>query len=179
MKTSEAKSVKKLIDFSAVWDSSDVDFRFDNKAQELAVDLVNALIHSGKTQAELAEELGWKPSRVSKLFHGSSNMTIKTLFVLLDSLDLEFDVVFKQPNNEKPLQPWQKSSYAEYSYKIMRNINDMHERACGNLNKSEVILKTAVSLNKIAWSNFIGNKKVVKASKPSVTPVVEYFLAAS
>lgn len=176
MKTSEAKSVKKPIDFSAVWDSSDVDFRFEIKAQELAVDLVNALIHSGKTQAELAEKLDWKPSRVSKLLNGSSNITIKTLFVLLDALDLDFDVVFRKPNQEKPLQPWQKSSYVEYSSKIIRNINELHERACTNLSKSEVILQTAVSLNRKAWSDFIGTKQqVTKSEKPRAGKEVEYY----
>ncbi|EIW8789944.1 Helix-turn-helix [Klebsiella pneumoniae] len=180
MKMSEAKSVRKPIDFSAVWDSSDVDFRFEIKAQELAVDLVNALIHSGKTQAELAEKLDWKPSRVSKLLSGSSNITIKTLFVLLDALDLDFDVVFRKPNQEKPLQPWQKSSYVEYSSKIIRNINELHEKACANLNKSEVILQTAVSLNRKAWADFIGAKQqATKSSKPRTENTVEYFMLAS
>lgn len=180
MKMSEAKSVKKPIDFSAVWDSSDVDFRFEIKAQELGIDLVNALIYSGKTQAELAEELNWKPSRVSKIFHGSTNLTIKTLFELLNALDLEFDVVFKHPNQAKPLQPWQKSSYVEYSSKIIRNINDLHEKARSNLSKSEVILKTAISLNKKAWSDFVGSKQTQNnATKPRATPSAQYFMMAT
>ncbi|WP_437215095.1 helix-turn-helix domain-containing protein [Pectobacterium sp. LFLA-215] len=175
---SEAKSVKKSIDFSAIWDSSDVDFRFEIKAQELAVDLANALIHSGKTQSELAEKLDWKPSRVSRLFHGPSNMTIKTLFMLLDALDLDFDVVFKKPNQERPLQPWQRSSYVEYSSRIIRNISELHDKACANLSKSEVILDTAMSLNKRAWADFIGAKQIIKTEKPRVIESFEYSLVA-
>ena len=68
------------------------DFRFEIKAQELSIELVKALAKTGKTQKELAEELGWKPSRLSKVLHGGSNLTLRTLFDLCEALEIDFDI---------------------------------------------------------------------------------------
>lgn len=72
----------------------DEDFRFELKAQEVAVDLASEFAKSGMTQKELADQLGWKPSRVSKVLHGASNLTLKTLFEVCEALNIEFDIDF-------------------------------------------------------------------------------------
>lgn len=74
----------------------DEDFRFELKAQEVAVDLASEFAKSGMTQKELADQLGWKPSRVSKVLHGASNLTLKTLFEVCEALNIEFDIGFNR-----------------------------------------------------------------------------------
>jgi len=66
----------------------DKDFRFELKAQDVAVQLASAVARSGMTQKELAEKLGWKTSRVSKVLHGASNLTLKTMFQIVKSWGL-------------------------------------------------------------------------------------------
>ena len=73
----------------------DQDFRFELKAQEVAVSLASAVVDSGITQKALADKLGWKTSRVSKVLHGGSNLTLKTLFDVCEALNIEFDICEK------------------------------------------------------------------------------------
>ena len=77
-----------------LWQESmqDEDFRFELKAQEIAVGLASAVAASGMTQKALADQLGWRTSRVSKVLHGASNLTLKTLFDVCEALNIEFDI---------------------------------------------------------------------------------------
>lgn len=79
-----------------LWQESlqDEDFRFELKAQEVAVGLASVFAENGMTQKQLADQLGWKTSRVSKVLHGASNLTLKTLFEVCEALNIEFDIVF-------------------------------------------------------------------------------------
>jgi len=79
-----------------LWQESlqDEDFRFELKAQEVAVSLASVFAENGMTQKQLADQLGWKTSRVSKVLHGASNLTLKTLFEVCEALNIEFDIVF-------------------------------------------------------------------------------------
>lgn len=82
-------AIKELSD---LWQASleDKDFRFELKAQEMAVELAAAVAEAGITHKQLAEKLGWKTSRVSKVLHGATNLTLKTLFELCEALELDF-----------------------------------------------------------------------------------------
>lgn len=82
---------------SSLWSDSltDVDFRFELKAQAVAVELAEAFAKTGMSQQELADRLGWKKSRVSKVLHGASNLTLKTLFQICESMGGDFKVVFE------------------------------------------------------------------------------------
>ena len=79
-----------------LWQESleDKDFRFELKAQEVAVGLASAVAASGMTQKALADKLGWTTSRVSKVLHGATNLTLKTLFEVCEALNIEFDIAF-------------------------------------------------------------------------------------
>lgn len=83
-------------ELAGLWEESlkDEDFRFELKAQDIAVNLANAVAQSGMTQKELADKLGWKTSRMSKVLHGASNLTLKTMFQVCEALDIDFDVHF-------------------------------------------------------------------------------------
>jgi len=75
-------------ELAQLWQHSleDKDFRFELKAQEIAVELAAAVADAGITQAELAQRLGWKPGRVNKVLCGATNLTLKTLFELSEAL---------------------------------------------------------------------------------------------
>lgn len=79
-----------------LWQESmqDEGFRFELKAQEVAVGLASAVAASGMTQKALADKLGWTTSRVSKVLHGATNLTLKTLFEVCEALNIEFDIAF-------------------------------------------------------------------------------------
>lgn len=83
-------------ELAAMWQDASKDdaFAFDVKAQKVGVDLTNAFLQSGMTQQELAEKLGWRPSRVSKVLHGAPNLTLKTLFQVCRAMQVDFDVTF-------------------------------------------------------------------------------------
>src|SRR5690554_2497601 len=79
-----------------LWSESlgDEDFRFELKAQQVAVDLAEVFARTNLTQQELADRLGWKKSRVSKVLHGATNLALKTLFQMSEAMDSDFQVVF-------------------------------------------------------------------------------------
>lgn len=85
-----------LNEISSLWRESisDPEFRFELKAQKVSVDLSSAFAKSGLSQKELADKLGWKASRVSKVLHGGSNLTLKTLFEICEALETDFDIQF-------------------------------------------------------------------------------------
>ncbi|MCL5254594.1 MAG: helix-turn-helix domain-containing protein [Gammaproteobacteria bacterium] len=83
-------------ELAALWDEAlqDDDFRFELKAQDIAVKLASAVAAQGLTQKALADRLGWKTSRVSKVLHGATNLTLKTMFQICEALGIDFDVHF-------------------------------------------------------------------------------------
>lgn len=77
------------------------------KMEQIASHLVGLLRHSNISRAELALQLGWKKSRVTKVLSGDENLTIKTITAIAEQLGYDFDIVFHNKNYEKPKQPWQ------------------------------------------------------------------------
>jgi len=75
----------------------DDDMRFEAKAQSIAIALASAVHETGMTRAQLAEKLGWKPSRVTKILTGSENLTLRTIHQVCAAIGLEFDMVLRQP----------------------------------------------------------------------------------
>jgi len=142
------------IDMAALWHQSmaDEDFRFEIKAQAVAVDLVRAMTEIGLTQTQVAEKLGWKPSRVSRVLHGAPNLTLRTLHDFATSLNLEFDVIYRRTGQRRAPQPWEGQAMMDDAVTICRKIDSLHNTARANLTQSEVILDTARQLVHRAWS---------------------------
>ena len=118
---------------SALW--ADDDFAFQAKAQDVAIKLASVVNHSGFNQAQLAEKLGWKASRMSRILTGNTNLTIKTIYQICHAIDLDFDVVLRRLN--------EKTLVVDKDYQ--------HAEASSNLVKSKVLLDTATELNRRAW----------------------------
>ena len=117
-----------------LWKESleDEGFRFELKAQDVAVKLANAVSESGMTQKELADKLGWKTSRMSKVLHGASNLTLKTMFQVCEALDIDFDVHFGGKHY----------------------LNQQVEVINAKRHEVEAMLKTARQLNSMSWSQY-------------------------
>ncbi|MEG8983054.1 helix-turn-helix transcriptional regulator, partial [Acinetobacter baumannii] len=77
------------------------------KMEQVASHLVGLLRHSNMTRSEIALQLGWKKSRVTKVLSGEENLTIKTISKISRLLGYDFDVIFHNKNYERPKQPWQ------------------------------------------------------------------------
>ncbi|MCU4406474.1 helix-turn-helix domain-containing protein [Acinetobacter junii] len=93
------------------------------KMEQIASHLVGLLRHSNMSRAELAAQLGWKKSRVTKVLSGDENLTIKTITAITQQLGYDFDVVFHNKNYEKPKQPWQVDREKLLSKSIFVNAN--------------------------------------------------------
>lgn len=142
------------VSMAALWKESmaDEDFRFDIQAQSVAVDLVRAISKFGLTQSQIAERLGWKPSRVSRVLHGSSNVTLRTLHDFAIALGLEFDVIYRHAGQRRAPQPWETQAMLDDALSVCRQIDTLHDNAQANLNRSEVILDTACQLVRRGWN---------------------------
>lgn len=170
LKTQSSKDEN--IDIAALWAESmeDDDFRFEIKAQSVAVDLARAISELGLTQAELAQRLEWSPGRVSRVLHGSMNLTLRTIHEFAAALGLEFDVIYRPHNSERAAQPWETKVLLDNAAATCKTIEHLHENARENLAQSRTILDTARALNRKGW-------QMAKLSSPAKN-VVQFELAA-
>lgn len=125
---------------------NDDEFRFDIKAQDIAVDLARAVAESGLSRAQLAEALGWKPSRISRVLGSGSNLTIRTIHQITNALGLDFDVVLRRPEQQRPAQPWE---YRD----LLCDVGQLHQLATQHVVQTKALLDTARQLNRRSWKN--------------------------
>ena len=81
------------------------------KKDELATELAALMSFAGETRSSMAEQLGWKKSRISQVLSGNSNSTIKTILEFCEVLRYDFDVVFRPQSQPRAAQPWQKMTF--------------------------------------------------------------------
>lgn len=128
--------------FNEAW--GDSEFRFAIKTQTVATDLARAVADAGQTRAAVADKLGWKPSRLSKILSGDANLTLRTLHELSEALGLEFDVILRHRDQARAAQPWE----AEH---CQQDIRTLHREAQDRLQRSTLLLDTAARINRNAW----------------------------
>lgn len=126
--------------------NADQDFRFEIKAQDIAVDLARAVAETGMSRAQLAQRLGWKPSRVSRILSGSCNLTLRTIHQLTEVIGLEFDMTLRLPSQQRPLQPWEKAEQ-------LAGIQRLHDHARDHIKQTKQLLETATALNRRSWQH--------------------------
>ena len=136
-------ATKKL---SAMWAelSRDPDFKLKLKAQDTAVTLARAVAGSGLSQADLAKALDWKPSRVSRVLHGDSNLTLRTIMEVAEACDLDFDVILRRPGEPRAAQPWEQGA-------IWKDSRKLYEDARHTLLRAREMLRTAEAINSRVW----------------------------
>ena len=74
---------------------------------QVGTDLVSLLAFADTSRTELAQVLGYKKSRVTRILSGMENLTLRTIHDVCKAIGYEFDVTFRKKSEAKPLQPWQ------------------------------------------------------------------------
>jgi transcriptional regulator with XRE-family HTH domain len=131
---------------SAIWAdlSRDPDFKFKLKAQDIAVTLARAVAERGLSQADLAKALDWKPSRVSRVLHGDSNLTLRTIMEIAEACDLDFDLILRRAGEPRAAQPWEQDE-------VLKEHRQLEADARHRLNQAGEMLRTAEAINRRAW----------------------------
>ncbi len=92
--------------FDAFSDVGQVD-PFELKKDHLATQLAGLMSFCKKNRSEMAADLGWEKSRVTKVLSGKQNLTVKSIWEFSSCLGFEFDISFRSPVALPPKQPWQ------------------------------------------------------------------------
>jgi transcriptional regulator with XRE-family HTH domain len=77
------------------------------KQLQLSTQLTALMVHCDETRTTLAHKLDWKKSRLTHIFSGRANPTVRTIYEFTRCLGVEFDVVFRRPEEPAPRQPWE------------------------------------------------------------------------
>jgi transcriptional regulator with XRE-family HTH domain len=77
------------------------------KKDQVGTDLVSLIAFTDTNRTMLAEVLGYKKSRVTRILSGLENLTLRTIHDVCKAVGYEFDVIFRKKSEAKPLQPWQ------------------------------------------------------------------------
>lgn len=127
--------------FSDIWGDIDpIELGLASAKIDVSVLLCSLLEQAEISRSGLAEKLGWKPSRVTKVLSGDENITIETLFKVCNATGYAFDVVARKPNEAHALQPWQRDELQESLESVSKKLNH-------NLTRVEAMLETATAIN--------------------------------
>lgn len=112
---------------AALWQEAQADpeFVFSLKAQDVCIQLAAAVARSGMSKSQLAEKLGWTPSRISHVLNGSANLTLKTIFEITHALGLDFKLSVQaplQPGEHTEIEQRPGPSAAAWLARAQRNI---------------------------------------------------------
>jgi antitoxin component HigA of HigAB toxin-antitoxin module len=80
---------------------------FELQKDQVGTDLVSLVAFTDTSRTLLAEILGYKKSRVTRILSGMENLTLRTIHDVCKAVGYEFDVTFRKKLEAKPLQPWQ------------------------------------------------------------------------
>jgi plasmid maintenance system antidote protein VapI len=119
--------------FESLWEDEDI--LFEAKTQDVAIELAAAVERAGLSRAALAKQLNWKPSRVTKVLTGTSNLTLKTIFQVCRAIGLEFDVVLRKAHERAEIVDSDKHQ-------------TIYQEAINNLYKSRQLLQAATALHR-------------------------------
>lgn len=78
----------------------------DIQKEVVAADLSMLLVHANCSRSQLATNLDYTKSRISRILSGNENLTLKTLTKVADALGYTFDVIFYNEKYDQPKQPW-------------------------------------------------------------------------
>lgn len=147
-------------------------------ASEIQMDLVAAdltliLKHSGLNRSQLADKLGCKKSRVTRILSGDDNLTLKTITSVAEVLGYAYDVVFYNKNYAKPKQPWTIDREHRIKLKNTEQMSYFHEfqrKLKGNnatTISSDVYVSTYIEVNRTRtddgfWSTAIKRPQLIE-----------------
>jgi transcriptional regulator with XRE-family HTH domain len=119
--------------FAAIQSESQ-DFQNELARVAVAADLNVLLGKAAVSRSELATRLGWTRPRITQVLSGEGNLTIDTVSAVARALGYSFDLVFRETNERRAVQPWEHGVRLELSdsdnleFPSARNVN-CHLRA--------------------------------------------------
>ena len=94
-------------DFSDILAAISEPDSFKLQKDQVGTDLVSLVAFTDTNRSSLAEILGYKKSRVTRILSGMENLTLRTIHDVCKAVGYEVDVTFRKKSEAKPLQPWQ------------------------------------------------------------------------
>jgi transcriptional regulator with XRE-family HTH domain len=90
------------------------------------------LEHTNTTRREIADRLGWKPSRVTKVLSGEDNRTLRSVVRFVTALGYDFDVVLRRAGDKRAGQMWERPqlSVVLRATESFRRRRDSHTPSC-------------------------------------------------
>lgn len=76
--------------FSSLKDT--IDYKVQRKSVEFLTKIHSLMNQNGVSKKQLAERIGCSPAYISKLFNGSSNISLETMLKFADALDSEVNI---------------------------------------------------------------------------------------
>lgn len=147
---------------------------FNLKKDYLSAQLAALMSFSGKSRSALADELGWKKSRITNVLSGRSNLTIKTIWEFVSHCGFDFDVVFRAPDAERPRQPWQLSKPIINTSVLVRNVS-VSDRATHAFGHVVIQIQTAAEVaqdlhdgNHKSHYFYLNIPKAVETTQPAI-----------
>jgi DNA-binding phage protein len=88
-----------ITSIAALWQeaTTDPEFGFALKAQDVRLDLAAAVARSAMPKSQLAAQLGWTSERLEKALTGSADLSLQTIFAITRALGLDFMVAITTP----------------------------------------------------------------------------------
>lgn len=136
------------VNLADLWDD-DIDEHAEwlcNKREDAALTLTGMLHHAGISRAELARQLGWKPSRVTRALTGNENLTLNTLAEIIGAGGLDYDILVRPRGACRALQPWERARLDAEILDLhtqltaaLGEVKDMHRHATANLAAAQEI----------------------------------------
>jgi transcriptional regulator with XRE-family HTH domain len=128
----------------------------DVKKSTVAAELAALAVYTEMSRSDISAKLGWAKSRVSKFLSGDANLTLAKISEYTVGLGYDFDIIFRDRNSARALQPWNQ-----------QNVVNEHVR---NDNVIEIQVQTAAEVVRDINNGLAKDVYVSKAGYPSEMP---------
>lgn len=125
---------------------------FNFKRSEVGSELAGLVGFEHISRKKLADDLGWKESRVSRVLSGKENLTLKSIFEIADALGYQFDVVYRKEKERRPLQPWNRTAIKRDIIKLHAELNNCLGKVKTQSAEIEAMLNTAKDISRLQFT---------------------------
>jgi antitoxin component HigA of HigAB toxin-antitoxin module len=135
------------LDFSDLWDDegSEYDAWLSHKREDVGITLTGMLHAFSMSRADLARQLDWKPSRVTRALSGRENLTINSIAEIVHAVGLDFDLVLRERAQARGLHCWEDADHSETLMAKVTTLLDevtvMHTETAAMRNTYSALLK--------------------------------------
>jgi plasmid maintenance system antidote protein VapI len=81
--------------------------KIDIKLDEISTSLSALMSVSRKSRSDMANMIGCKKSRITKILSGKENVTVKTILSFCSSIGYDFDIFFRKEFENRVRQSWE------------------------------------------------------------------------